>query len=401
MQVFFSKNRLNQLGLYVVFSYAFLVIAGVVYFKSNIVIAGYLVYLVYLLSIVHLVGFCFNRRIPIRVFRYLILMFLLCLVLLLQYVFLGDAYDKYGRSSFFYVVGLVKIAVFWSFVGMLVAQASLKVSSLLSLSVILSCIFFLSAGSPAGGVLIDYQMLSSAFNVDELTHLNLEDYVVLLCIICYVLAPVNFKFIIFVFIIFALFVVGGRAALFTMALSILIFDYFSSKRKVMLIYIFLMGVLLILGVSMNVFLDFSDEYIRRILLLDGVTNDSSTQGRAEIWEESIVHLFQQFIIGDPSLIVYSFGSLGAYIHNLFSAWQFFGFFVFVFIVYLFFCFVGDMRACMTINNENKIIDFGCLLLIYTIINIVFAKYVGFYFLWLTIGYWSFLNVPKIKLFENN
>lgn len=391
-----SNNKINQFGFFLVILYIWLAIANVMYFKGDSVFAKYFFYCIVFFCFYQIIKSLVLEKIYIGKIYYILLLLLMLLIVWLQSVFFENTVDRFGRHALTYVADLLKSCFFWSFVGVIVAYGYLRQSAFLSLLMIIACIIMLFSGA-SGGILVDYQALSIAHNVEELTHLNLEDYVVFLCILSYVIAPKYLKPLIALLVVFALFMVGGRAALFSMVLSILIFEWFIWKKKVLVIYFILFLVLMVFSSFISVYIDFSNDYVRRILVLDGIVGDASTQGRAEIWQESVYYLYQQFLIGNPSIIINSLGSLGEYIHNLLSLWQFFGFFAFAFVVFLLFYFCRHILKEINQKNEDKTIDLGAFILIYTLINVCFAKYVGFPFLWIMIGFGCFFNVQERRV----
>jgi hypothetical protein len=124
---------------------------------------------------------------------------------------------------------------------------------------------------------------------------------------------------------------GGRTALFVfVATFVLISLGRNALRNLLLLGV--AGLVIFLGarylVDANI-VDVQSVQVREILFLDGVYADSSFNARITLLKDSFADLSDQFLIGNFTLTTERQGYFGGYAHNLLSAWQFYGFFVFL------------------------------------------------------------------------
>ena len=96
---------------------------------------------------------------------------------------------------------------------------------------------------------------------------------------------------------------------------------------------------------------------------------------------------EQLWIGDPTILATEMGSVGAYIHNLLSVWQVFGFFVFLALVVAIFIALFRMFKILRSVSNNPLFDSAALLLIYSVLSVLTTKNGGFWCLWFAVGLW--------------
>jgi hypothetical protein len=124
--------------------------------------------------------------------------------------------------------------------------------------------------------------------------------------------------------------------------------------------------------------------------MDGVSNDFSALERKYFFKHGLTCLGEQILWGKSSVLVREYNDMGAYIHNILSAWQFFGFFPFLLLVGLTIRSVFKCSLILFSNRfrKNNFLKFMILLTIYSIISILTVKYIFFFPFWFVIGFWS-------------
>ena len=141
----------------------------------------------------------------------------------------------------------------------------------------------------------------------------------------------------------------------------------------------------------NGYIDPESRAVKEILFLDGVENDGSFQARAALFRESLPLLADQFWIGNYALVAEVQGGFAGYSHNLLSAWQFYGFYVFVAIILS--LIYSLRRAVKQVKISARPVNiFGVFMLVYVTISVIISKYVGWNLLWFTLGFW-FCKMP--------
>ena len=185
-----------------------------------------------------------------------------------------------------------------------------------------------------------------------------------------------------------LFACGGRTALYAATAAILLFELSRLTRKTSLWLIAYAAVIAvgIWFVSENFSVDVENRRATSMVFSTGIEDDNSYHARLEILRVAPEGFPSQFWIGDPGFIASRFSSMGDYIHNLLSVWQFFGFFAFAGFTFLLIRSLIKMFNART-NELDSALQGHSITLIYVVISVIFAKAVTFKLLWLTLGYW--------------
>ena len=136
-----------------------------------------------------------------------------------------------------------------------------------------------------------------------------------------------------------------------------------------------------------------------MLLSEG--EDGSLNARGDLFIKSLEHLPKSILYGDPTYIAYEAGSMGSYIHNILSMWQFFGLLPFILILVIYARALLIMKNRMEKGDLTVMEEFACMILIYSSVSIVLSKSVVFYWMWFSAGYWMLLYSPLIKKDKKN
>jgi len=168
---------------------------------------------------------------------------------------------------------------------------------------------------------------------------------------------------------------GGRTALATFAVTGLALSLRGNMTRNLILFS-IVGIISFSFLRYTIdtgVIDVESQAIRDILFLDGFGEDASFNARVQLYNEALPHL-------------QATGYFGTYIHNLLSAWQFFGFFVFLGIALaLLYCL---HRAMTTLKHNPTTTDvFGAFMVIYVIISMIVGKSVMYNLLWFVLGFW--------------
>lgn len=391
------ESRKYSLGFYGIVLYSLLRIAELTYFQSPTPELLYLFIFLAMLTPLYILKEVVDGSFRLTYGKVLMIFLMLSLVTVvtLQFFFLKqNIYDQDGRSVFEYTKGLIYTAYVWLLIGAAISNSRVRASLWMPFLLLGSCFWLLKMGA-FGGIFVDYNILSVLYGTERMSHLAIEDYVVFICMAAYILSPRVIKPVVFLGMLLLVIMCGGRSALFMSVLSIFLFEYKNKEYKLYKNYIYIVAFFSIVVVLSGIGLDYSDDSVRKMLLLDGLDSDLSKQERDVLLSGGFLSLQHQALIGDPNIIVSMFGTLGAYIHNIVSAWQFFGVFIFTLLIW---CLIYSVKKMIFISDacggKNGVVNFGVLTLIYTVISVVFTKFVGFSFLWFSIGFWCFYDARR-------
>lgn len=305
------------------------------------------------------------------------------LAILFQDILKIDMVDFLGRSSLLYVKTTYFIAMSWLLVGFVLSYASYERSNFRGMALALLAIFMVYYALD-GGLVVSYMYLAQQGGLEALNHLFVGDGLIFMFFLAFSLVSDKYKLIVVTFGFLYLFMSGGRTALFLSMMAVYFYYIFSGggSRKFAIVFgVLIAGLFIGIGQLSN-----ENELIDRMLFRQGITSDDSFIGRLDFFYESIGALPRQFLYGDPSLIVLEAGSIGAYAHNILSAWQFYGFFAFIFLlISLVYCGVFIFKNLESLGRPIEI--FFVLMFFYVFLCALLSKYVGFYHLWMTLGFW--------------
>lgn len=297
------------------------------------------------------------------------------------------AMDIDGRSSIGHAQNFWMVGALWLISGAAIATGVMGRSNLLAMAILGALLFLLWLGSD-GLFIINYGLLSAGLGGARFSHLNTSDYAVFGLALAYGLASGWFRVIVLVAGVFVLFALGGRSALLAFtAAAVLHWIFWGQVRLASRVA----GSLFLVSVLSAVFVYLAemgrtDVAGKDVLFSQGYAADSSVVARLDQIMLGVADLGKQAVFGDPSLIVKKFDSVGGYMHNLLSAWQFYGL---VFFAVLLSALFYSLRHSYVHREScgDALSTAFVLLLIYVAISVVVAKAITFYLLWLVLGFW--------------
>lgn len=177
---------------------------------------------------------------------------------------------------------------------------------------------------------------------------------------------------------------GGRASFYIGVGSILVYELLFVTARWRVAAFVLLGSAL--GALLALWLNIDLEQVEKMLFLRGLEADSSFLERSDALERELKMFPAQAAIGDPGLIVKEYGSIGIYIHNILSAWQFCGSLPFVGLLALLLYLLPRVQSFAK-ADQSPMATFSTLCFIYAVIGSLVAKYVGFFHLWFALGFW--------------
>ena len=383
-------QRLSLLSLVLVTTLCFYSLASVLYLRS---MAEGLIPVLFLCGVVYLVSKYaqmrvlpgWNLRMPHALLAAIVL--LPAVSLLGQSALNLSALDIDGRSSIFHARNFWVVGVLWLVAGAALASAFVSPSRLAALGLVGALIVLLWFGSE-GLFVINYARLSAGMGGFRFSHLNTSDYAVFSLALAYGLAFGWVRVAVLVGGLFVLFALGGRGALISFALAAVLHQAFfvvhSPKMRVFSLVALVSVLVAFFGILSD--MGASDLTGKDVLFSEGYRGDASVLARLDQIFFGFSDLGQQALFGDPSLIVRRFASAGAYMHNLFSSWQFYGVLFFAVLVCALFFGLKFAYLSRGVNSDVLSVTFT-ILIIYVAISVVVAKAVGFYLLWLALGFW--------------
>ncbi|MFK8068874.1 MAG: hypothetical protein AB8D52_11565 [Gammaproteobacteria bacterium] len=312
-----------------------------------------------------------------------------------------DVYDLDGLPALEQVRNHLAFGTIWLFVGAAVSMHSSKHSDLIAFTILaIFCVaIVLGVQNTSGTFLIVYEHLQGAATESsdfKITHLSFSHLAIIIYASAYAFAQ-KLRPIVFVLGALALFPLESRSAFFIGVVSILIFEFVSGRGARLLRVIapiFVASIAAYLIVQADV-IDFQDSRFQRMLIAFGLEEDGSALSRSEILSRSWKGLPDQFFFGDATLIVKEFGYVGDFIHNLLSAWQYFGFLAFVLIAIGLLSSLKQARIATLRREQDAIKSMGFILLIYICIGITFSHFVAHKLLWFSLGFWL-LNAQNLQ-----
>lgn len=315
---------------------------------------------------------------------------------LLQNLLLNDSIIIEGMTPGVVSLTYLLVGMVWFFLGASVQAISpeglnRKIIFLPAVVLLLCVIANLNEG-----LILDYKSISSEKAGDlEISHLTIGSYAVIASLMAIAFFNRPFKLIACVVGALLFFFLGGRANLFIFILTCGIF-YLPKLGLTRSVIVFFALALFSVALLFVFNFDLTDPQVQKMIFYDGISQDQSEVARDIFFQGALEGLSRQALYGDPAYLIEKFYSLGAYSHNLLSAWQFFGmvpFFIFsTSIVYV-------LRKIISHRSvlKNPMDEFGVLLFIFCVISVVFAKSINFNPFWMALGFWLFrLSGVKFK-----
>lgn len=308
-------------------------------------------------------------------------------VSVLQVIVFGDYVDSVSNRSVSDFLASIWLVMITSFViGCAAANIEIKINRWVYIFILI-LVFFAWTEVVSEGLLIDWVSINSNRPTGVYaSHLALELPLIIFLLFMVSLANGFYRTIVFLFAVFVLWSFSGRTLLLSFVISYVITSGTSFKNKVLA----LMSVLLCAGLFFFYIVDISDNvFISRMLFSDGLSGDISAHARGLFFDFAL-HTFENYLlIGNVSFYAQEFGDVGAYVHNILSAVQIYGF-VFLFAVLLVLALVYKKLFSMRLYGAaSKELFFAFNVINISTVGLIFGKYVGTPLLWFAIGY-SFL-----------
>ncbi len=343
-----------------------------------------------------------KRKVNISIFLFFLTCIFLLLIPILQNIFLDNLFDYSSRSSHQYIWTISLLAISWIFAGAVMGcirntDLFFKWITYISFLIVTICLIY----ALNGNFFVDYQFLTSLRNDDiKIHHLSLtEPLMLIFFMVLAFLYNTKIKWIAILIILFFMFALGGRVAFFCYILTILIYEFLSSR-----VYNYLPKLLFIVVVGIYVFLSLStslndDFEFNKLFLSNGIENDESFRGRMLFFKDFGEGVLNQVVIGNPNFFIIHHNDLGTYAHNILSLFQFYGLIPFIIIVFSLLFIVKKIYVLKLYLIDDILIKFGILFFIYTFFSILVGKAVLFSSLWFMLGFW-FFKLKDIQVLKN-
>ncbi|MCC7320679.1 MAG: hypothetical protein IT542_06830 [Rubellimicrobium sp.] len=210
------------------------------------------------------------------------------------------------------------------------------------------------------------------------SHLSVEDGLTLLLFASNSLVKSRLRWLLAFALLYCLFLTGGRSTLVFAALALAAAEVWPVVKARAFVNL---PVLLVLVVIVSPIVLTGIDYGTSILFPEGISADKSANERSDQFWRGLGDLEKQ-ILGGPQYIYMNFGTHGAYIHNILSAWQIYGVIPFLIVSYLIIAAVWGSFKFSSPAPERKFV-LQCSL--YVLFAVLVAKYVGTYMIWFSLG----------------
>lgn len=393
MKIFSIKQNF---GLAILFIFLMYSVARALNFFLDLFPADYLKYYFLFFVFSGLISFLLgNFNIFKQIFEFnryfaleLLLISSLFFSIILQNIFLDNRLDEFGRASLVTTFGYLIFGLTYFYIGSAVQNWNKYITKRVVYVFPALLLLVLILINIDEGVVLAYNSLSSGRSDDvSLDHLAVGEVAVVLLFFSTTFSPEKFKYFLYIFSIICLFALGGRIALISFIIAIFLRELMQSS--VINYFKILIGLLL---TSLLIFyffeVDLNDPLVKRMIFSDGLGQDESKLARDSFLESGLGFLWDQFLFGNPNILIDNYNNLGTYVHNIFSAWQFFGFIpfiLFVIIIFIIYMYIYINRRILTGSMD----DFGVLLFFYTSISILIGKAIMFFLFWMAIGFWIY------------
>lgn len=313
---------------------------------------------------------------------FVLMLFTMFCNLFLQFIFLDNIVDKEGRYSITYNFSSFINILSYIFLGFFCSGIKIKKKTFFPVVIML---FILIIFYPYMDLfyLINYNLLPR----EGLNHLTLGITLNHVIFFCFSSVSVFFQIVVFLLTCFILYSTTGRSILILYVVSILSVFFLQLRKKYKILFLVFLGVLLVVSfpVIFTLYLNIKNvSEIRQMFFFLDLTSDTSFQARINQLEVGLSALPYQLFIGNPNYLIYNFNSLGAYIHNILSMWQFYGFIPFcVFLFLLTKYFFKYVFSSPTFIKQNL---FSVVSIIYSCFSLMLTKNYEFDFAWFTLSY---------------
>lgn len=305
-----------------------------------------------------------------------------------QILLTPDLADAEARYAHTFLLATAGYAASWFFVGYAVQVVHVERSWWKAL-MLWAAIAVPVAGALNGGYLVDYYLLNKYIGADSFAnHLVAGSAAYLVLLAAYSIAPVRLRVWIFSVSVPVLFALGGRSDLATYIIAILGFEWLvgikrSKFTQLMSVLLFAVGMIAVVMPAQI----WESTDVSRMLFSHGLSSDSSVDARVMLLDTGIRDFPEQALFGDITRLAERHGSYGTYIHNVFSAWQFFGVIVFLLIIFMF---VMNIRRVIRVAKRGgNVADvFGVLLFLSAALGALLSKSITDVLIWFSLGFWS-------------
>ena len=311
----------------------------------------------------------------------------MALAIVLQNVFIDDLLDYQSRSALRQAFIIFFFAVTYFFLGSAIQHININKTSLLIPLILMGYLVFEIGSNLNDGLVLNFGLMAQNRSEEvKFDHLTIGEPAIILVLMALSISPESKKYLFFLVGSACLFALGGRMALFAYILSWFIYKILI-KRSLLKIFLEISLFVVIIFFTYNFLLnDFDDKLVSRMIFADGFEQDSSSVERDEIFRGGVAALFDQMLIGDPTFIVRKYGSVGLYIHNILSAWQFYGLFFFFSLIFAIINVGWWVKS--NISSLDAIVDeFSIRLFVFSVLSLLIGKSINFYLIWLSLGYW--------------
>lgn len=389
-----TKLSLNALPTFflitLIFIYSFIKILAIFYGLFDTRYSLYILFLILLTSI----AIVLNKivRGSIRISKNDLSIFILITTLSLsvfsQLTLTNNLLDGNGLSTHTFLITQTAFSLIWLLAGYSLQYFHCIQHKTLLPLIILFIITAIIYQASNGGITLNYWEITNYFknnNNVKVTHLTtgFEFYILLIAIYSYL--PSNYRVLVIPVCIYILFLLGGRTNLFLFIFSVLLYQIFKGVLKARSLLFVLFSLLLIITSPFILkYFTLDQNTLSRMTFDEGLDNDGSFQSRVWLFQQTLETLPSQFFFGNVNQLVIKKFYLGAYSHNILSAWEVYGFFAFFVIVMLL---MVNFRRVRIINKyfDDPLSTFISLMFYSALVGVIISKNVHFQVLWLSLG----------------
>ena len=316
----------------------------------------------------------------------LVLFGFMALSVLLQNIFIRDLVDYESRSALRQSFLIFIFAAIYFFLGSAIRYLSVNRTSVLISILLLGLLLFEIGSSLNDGLVLNFNLLAQSRSTEvKFDHLTIGEPAAILIFLSLSFAPRSIKYLLFLIGAACLFALGGRTALLVYMLTWFIYKIIC-REKIFLISLDVVALVTIAVIFYNILGGVDDDLVGRMLFSEGLDQDFSNIERNEYFHGGLRALPDQMPIGDPTFLVRKYNYTGSYIHNIFSAWQYYGFIVFVGLVFAIF-YVWKYISINIKSLDGVLDEFAIRLFVFSALSLMVGKSINFGLIWLSLGYW--------------
>jgi len=267
----------------------------------------------------------------------------------------SDYVDINGVSSLSYTTFIYFYGITWLIIGIILSR--MIEFGRFEIFLVLSFVIFFLIFINSDGFFLDYSAIRGSTDVERFSHLWITEGAMVVFFLLYASAQKNLnKYASIVIMFLCLISVGGRSSVIFSALSIVVYEFIvnGSARLFKLFGAFFLVLVIAFPIGMA-FIDdiqINQDAFSHVFLSDGLDASGSWQERQAALEIGLSYLRDSWLWGEPRYYVSGTGEVGHYIHNLLSAWQFFGFPFFLIVV------LSILRSIYLVIKDKELISRG-------------------------------------------